>query len=178
MKKIMYNDTYGLTDAVLEGRKTVTRRIAVNVNKPPYKVGEIVAIAQSYKTIGWTDKFSSNIKQAGWNNKMFVKAVFMPYKIEMLDVRLEKLQDITDEDCIKEGITKLGYLTPSSKIYGCYRHEHENYSTVYYDLGDTPSEAFAYLIDKVGRKGTWDSNPYVWRIEFKLIQPNKTIQTQ
>lgn len=28
MKKIMFNDKYGLTKAVLEGRKTITRRIA------------------------------------------------------------------------------------------------------------------------------------------------------
>ena len=82
MKKIMFNDKYGLTKAVLEGRKIQTRRIIkikdddlcrfkeeyynasfdvldgkdlieayfVNNTKTiPYKVGDIVAVAQSYK---------------------------------------------------------------------------------------------------------------------------------
>lgn len=34
---------------------------------------------------------------------------------------------------------------------------------------DTPREAFAALIDKVSGKGTWESNPYVFVYEFKLI---------
>lgn len=67
MKKIMFNDRYGLTQAVLEGRKTQTRRIAFKRDMEPplqgitpeyiilvrswYKLGETIAIAQSYKTI-------------------------------------------------------------------------------------------------------------------------------
>ena len=33
MKKIMFNDKYGLTQSVLEGRKTQTRRIAYTAGK-------------------------------------------------------------------------------------------------------------------------------------------------
>lgn len=44
MKKIMFNDHFGLTQAVLEGRKTQTRRIAQRVK---YKPGEVVAVAES-----------------------------------------------------------------------------------------------------------------------------------
>lgn len=66
MKKIMFNDRYGLTKAVLSGYKTVTRRIMNRQPdpddiaymepkdypcQPPYKVGEIVAVAQSYDQI-------------------------------------------------------------------------------------------------------------------------------
>ena len=39
MKKIMFNDRYGLTRAVLEGRKTMTRS------------GEVVAVAEAYQDI-------------------------------------------------------------------------------------------------------------------------------
>lgn len=75
MKKIMFNDRYGLTQAVIEGRKTMTRRIvptktrlrralAVIHDEPHgseqeeylksacYKVGEIVAVAQNYRSCG------------------------------------------------------------------------------------------------------------------------------
>ena len=67
MKKIMFNDKYGLTQAVLEGRKTQTRRTFLKPGeenllhditseylisvKSRYKVGETVAIAQSYADI-------------------------------------------------------------------------------------------------------------------------------
>lgn len=189
MKKIMFNDRFGLTDAVLDGRKPVTRRIITpqpqifyNCNhgvpvmnseglyvarlskddigetsyiKPPYKVGEVVAIAQSYQDIGLGDDGS-----AAWTNKMFVKAAMMPHRIDILDVRVERLQDITDEDCIKEGIEEMpfGWVYFDSKVKlsgGCQSF-------------GSPREAFAELIDKISGKGTWESNPYVFRNEFKL----------
>ena len=59
MKKIMFNDRYGLTEAVLAGRKTMTRRIVPDgtplgnweetEKMSRFKVGEVVAVAQSYK---------------------------------------------------------------------------------------------------------------------------------
>lgn len=115
MKKIMFNDRYGLTGAVLSGRKTQTRRI-VPKNTPlgswketeakaHYKVGEIVAVAQSYCDF-YDDTNDPRIfpSGAGWTNKMFVRADLMPHRIRITNVRIERLQDISDEDCIKEGI--------------------------------------------------------------------------
>ena len=195
MKKIMFNDRFGLTDAVLEGRKTVTRRIVTDEiygesyidDNPPrideihrpttnskyikshlskYQVGEVIAIAQKYQDIinysHYNDKEIESIsKSAGWSNKMFVLSYLMPNQIEILDVRVERLQDITDEDCIKEGV----------KIGKCVNDG--NWMTAYYIPNDSQPyvsarDAFAVLIDKVGKKGTWESNPYVFRYEFKL----------
>lgn len=58
---MMFNDTYNLTQAVLNGTKTKTRRVLKgNVSlgnweetakKLPYKVGEVVAVAQSYREV-------------------------------------------------------------------------------------------------------------------------------
>lgn len=83
MQKIMFNDRYGLTQAVIEGRKTMTRRL-INLNstsdvqvrifagyvqiigrsgnvcaekKLPYKVGEVVAVAQSYEAAGFDPEY-------------------------------------------------------------------------------------------------------------------------
>ena len=60
-KKILFNDKYCLTHAVLAGQKTMTRRVLKdNVSLGnweetkkhlPYKVGEVVAIAQCYKEL-------------------------------------------------------------------------------------------------------------------------------
>ena len=136
MKKIMFNDRYGLTKAVLEGRKTQTRRIITypktfhgkdvcgfyvckrvsdgvvtdvcmyDENEsfidegqilPNYKVGEIIAIAQRYSEIGIEPfPFCEN----GWNNKMFVRSDIMPHHIKITGIKVERLQDISNECCL------------------------------------------------------------------------------
>ena len=165
----MFNDKYWLTQAVLHGEKTQTRR-----NSCRYKVGEVVAIAQSYKDAGVRfvqeeDKefgcYDFPAEQTkGWNNKMFVKADLMPHHIRITSMRQERLQDISDEDCIKEGIIK-------SKHYGKFVYGYHiiidgtSYTYSHY----TPREAYGCLIDKVNGKGTWASNPIVWVYDFELI---------
>lgn len=168
MQKIMFSDKYGLTDAVLNGRKTQTRRIVPNgtplgnfeetLKKSKYQIGEVVAIAQSYKSIGY-DIASLGI-HPGWNNKLYVCADFMPRQIRITDIRVERLQDISDEDCLKEGIVRCDN-TDCVKHY-CIR-----------DCGDcasSPKEVFSALIDKVSGKGTWDSNPWVFVYDFELVK--------
>lgn len=190
----MFNDKYGLTQAVLDGRKTMTRRISEDQIrnsifcksgyesihgyeiKPKYKVGEVVAIAQSYKDV---DRFHRKGKNAdyleyldsilpelklypGWGNKMFVKADLMPHHIKITGIKVERLQDISDEDCLKEGIIHVSTFL-GQKIY---HTPHVNGS---YLSTNVAQEAFAYLIDKVSGKGTWEENPFVWVYEFKLF---------
>lgn len=162
MKKIMFNDTYGLTKAVLDGRKTHTRRLtSVESSDPRFHYNEIVAIAQAYKdvkdNVALTD---SLLRCPGFTNKMFVKSELMPYSIRIINIKTERLQKISNEECFKEGITehewKYGYhkLTKSNDYIFC--------------PFDTPREAFASLIDKTCGKGTWNKNPYVNAYEFLL----------
>lgn len=176
MKKIMFNDKYGLTEAVLEGRKTMTRRIVrhpkeVDINgykyleteKLRYKVGEVVAVAQAYKdTFGNPDFLFGH--KPGWSNKMFVSADLMPHQIRITNVRIERLQDISDEDCFREGIYKKT-LCPPGDIDYFYHSKPRSKWEVY----PSAREAFAALIDKVSGKGTWASNPWVFVYEFELV---------
>ena len=185
MKKIMFNDRYGLTQAVLDGRKTQIRRIIRGVYsivfsghtidmmqnyKPSYKVGEVVAVAQSYKDAGIEDVTDKDgflyhtFTIAAWDNKMFVRSDLMPHRIRITNVRIERLQDISDADCLKEGI-----------IQGRCGSENTHFMDAYYVPNDiqpycTPREAFAYLIDKVSGKGTWESNTYVFVYDFELVK--------
>lgn len=203
MKKIMFNDKYGLTKAVLEGKKTQTRRVisdkildkiklfqdeylnascdllegkelieAYMVNYPekiPYNVGEIVAVAQCYRDIcdecfwpgAYTVRTSKLYRLAGWSNKMFTSSDEMPHQIRITAVRVERLQDISDDDCLKEGISPM--------IVGC---EYYVFTLIDKEKGrfldyKTPREAYAALIDKVSGKGTWDKNPYVFVYDFE-----------
>lgn len=192
MQKIMYNDKYGLTTAVLQGRKTMTRRLVGNhmtehdikaylkgytelADKlAPYKIGEVVAVAQPYKALDYgfhgfatNPSLSCGIskgyaeKQRGWANKMFVSSKFMPHQIRITDIKVERLQDISDDDCLREGLIerKDGFI---SEYFYTYHGADMNYAYI--------KTAFADLIDKVSGKGTWESNPYVFAYEFELVK--------
>lgn len=211
MKKIMFNDKYGLTKAVLEGKKTQTRRIIpkdffslmwdkrsgtlvyengmgdfIDVRDSKYaqcKVGEVVAVAQSYctiadelencknatcsahyeKNVGKAAEYILWIEHPGFNNKMFVSPEMMIHQIRITDVRVERLQDISDEDCLKEGIQTF--------YYGDCKFPPDGYT---FDNGkshfNTPREAFAHLISKVSKKDVWSENPYVFVYDFELVK--------
>lgn len=214
MKKIMFNDRYGLTEAVLDGSKMQTRRImkgkplfpsdeiesagvlgdevqiianggeSLITMKQPFRVGEVVAVAQSYcsiiaeelensnnatcaahyeKNLQKASEYISWMEHPGFNNKMFVAADMMIHQIRITDVGIERLQDISDEDCIKEGVRK---VVNENGIYVQY----------YVGKGDNacsfenPREAFAHLINKVSRKDVWNENPYVFVYDFELVK--------
>ena len=227
MQKIGFCDKFSLTQAVLNGTKTMTRRVEKGLEtfefdyevnfvhsmeiinqywdeeknslaiitpqgkmKVPtrYKLGEVVAVAQSYEDIyhhGGPEYGSYELvnnyrrlhirpwkditQQAGWSNKMFVRPDLMPHQIEITGVRIERLQAISDDDCLKEGVicetfddgTPLCY-----KVLGIY----DKPKSLLLKEFMTPREAFALLINRpgVGRKGLWESNPFVVVYEFKL----------
>ena len=177
MKKIMFNDKYGLTKAVIEGRKTITRRIikgeiplgnwAETEKYSPYKVGEIVAIAQAYRDI-YNHAYHIGLhgRTAGWDNKMFVRAYDMPHHIKITNIRVEHLQDISDEDCLRDGIyaKKLEYIPSGYNPNRTYY----TFDGVDYCFNDA-RYAFEELIDKVSGRCTWQSNPLVWVYEFELV---------
>lgn len=212
MQKIMFNDRFGLTQAVLEGRKTQTRRFITQkmINDyysmvaayetgyicgfddsieefllehySRYKVGETVAVAQSYGQVyadmiidfamdnyhlsreDRAEKFRKKYEQTkGWTNKMFIRSEVCSHQIRITNVRVQRLQDITDEECLLEGI----YL---------YQDSEKSVATINdikeeegYRIFDTVRDAYTFMIDAISGKGTWKSNPYVFVYDFELI---------
>lgn len=171
-KKIMFNDKYCLTQAVLDGTKTMTRRKLKDgtplgnweetQKKLPYKVGEVVAIAQSYNTIGKTqyDKFGNGVP--GNRNKMFTRAELLPHHIRITDVKVERLQSISDDDILREGVWQFHY---DNELF--YVSKNIGYAPEV--AFPTAREAFWYLIDSISGKGTWESNPWVVAYSFELV---------
>jgi len=200
----MFNNKYGLEDAVLNGTKTMTRRklniprtfngifvagfrkhtnslgewftelydedescIDGSTLKPPYDISETVAIKQPYNKIYPITDFEMVGEQiinesAGWANKMFVRNDLMPHGVKILNIFPQRLQDISDEDCLKEGITDV-VIGCEYTMYGFINREKGDY-----DLFKTPREAYAALIDKISGNGTWINNDWVWALEFEL----------
>ena len=195
----MFNDKYGLTESVLAERKTQTRRIIPSADHKnrryegapifinpdgaksvlaqfsdkrvlsAYAINEVVAIAQAYKNI---PKFPQLSKQAvellkqspGWNNKMFTKPDLMLHHILITDIRVERLQDISDKDCLAEGIE----VFPERKICE-YGFRFVKGEALHWIGADSLRQVYASLIDKISGKGTWESNPYVFVYDFRLI---------
>ena len=232
MKKIMFSEQYGMQQAVLEGRKNMTRRplskraqdlldaytkgvcvvpecaipdgvsieeFAEQFAKYPgkvvitrkdteatftpskeeilekvltystYKVGDVVAIAQRYSDIMpyLADSFYQPSpdymkNKPGYKNKMYVNADLMPNKIRITKVRIERIQDISDEDCLREGIIE---YAPCSEC-GSDLYSFDGATDAYY----SPREAFAALIKKLSGKKAWDDNPWVFVYGFELVK--------
>lgn len=200
MQKIMFNDKYGLTAAVLDKRKTQTRRIVTdaktiefikrfdksaayfnvyekftlnpelckhflcNRRVMRYRKGETVAIAQSYADItsstAWAD-YTNRKEEKGWSNKMFVQAEDMIHHIRITKVGIERLQDISLQDCMKEGIWRGYNVGLEGTTYWYHNLNNSSFRT--------PQEAYASLIDRISGKGTWVNNPYVFVYDFDLI---------
>lgn len=212
MKKISFNERYGLQQVVIKGTKPTTRRAEKSLFlldelsewhisdytqkegfrisftredgirgeyyiKPRYAIGEVVAVAQRYKDCWdyyqqlWEAKndpsdwhtpdaiLGDQVNETpGWKNKMFVRSDLMPHRIRITDIKAERLQDISDEDCQKEGVVA---------THGGYGVEVElNYQV----FASTPREAFAALINRVCGRGTWERNLWVFVYEFELIK--------
>ena len=220
MKKIMFNDRYGLTAAVLRGDKTMTRRLmtmtlhrrgmdgqmvkiipdniyiasdgtahfqvgsndymVTKQNQPAYHVGEEIAISQSYSNVyeeylndinnpifeAYAKAKDEVVSNEGFNNKMYVRADLMPHRIIIRKVDIQRIQDISDEDCTREGIqTDTVHFQEWQGQHG-FRDRDKNVPLLF----KSRREAFASLIAKVGKKSDWEDNPWVYVYTFELLR--------
>jgi len=143
---------------------------------PRYKPGETVFLKEPYcidlkGNIAYKyppQNILLNFGNVEWKNKLFMPKSAARYFIKINGVRVERLQDISEEDCMDEGIT-FEFKEVAKPALGCVLT-----ATVCYKNGDgkeyeSPREAFATLIDSINGKGTWNSNPFVFAYEFELI---------
>lgn len=179
----MFNERFGLQQATFDGTKTMTRRVVPDktmkdalayqshhiddekayekyiLDHAPYKVGEIVAIAQRYVDIigpDTTDDFLKSYVGPGCMNKMFVKAEYMPHHIKITGIRVEGLAGIGNGDCMREGIREID--TPVSVAY-----------TNGVMSFAKPYDAFKDLIDRLNHRGFFESNPLVYAYTYELV---------
>ena len=80
--------------------------------------------------------------------------------LEITDVRVERLQDITEDQAKAEGVR---LYTDHAELGDWWHVEGiETYSA-------DPRKSFELLWSSVG--GDWEANPWVWVVEFKRVTP-------
>lgn len=198
MKKIMFKDSVGLTKAVLDGRKTQTRRVATYEELPDpfdgwltegknagkraigsgeeikaishYALNEVVAIAQSYEDT--VDEYDNKLMYASVARirKLYSRCPGWCNKMFVQSDEMPHRIKITNIRVEKlKNISTLDCLREGIIYTGHgYRYEHKKR----YPLSTTfynPFEAFRSLIYVLDRK-MWNANPYVWVYDFELVE--------
>ncbi len=216
-KSILFNTD--MVRAILDGRKTVTRRVIKGIPENAhmfmgigyetqkaeflcgevrngccfdfgvevamrYKVGDILYVREAWAQYHEHFLFKTNCSDADFilgQNGATIKwhpSIHMPKEaarifLRVTDVRVERLQDITDDDCMAEGICS---WTKDGKLYKYYLSDEDgDYPACKWsECPKTPQDAMQRIWDSTIKKSDldrygWDANPWVWVIEFERI---------
>lgn len=92
--------------------------------------------------------------------------------LEIVSVRIERLDDISEADAKAEGITRIGaeHIAAGAAAF----NEGPNFYTVALDGGylnrPTAKETFQGLWEHINGEQSWAANPWVWVVEFQRIE--------
>lgn len=158
--------------------------------KPRYKVGEVVYLKEPYclydesylelKTTNGLEiayKYDNTLTLeeitskscAKWANKLFMPASAARFFIKITAVRAERLQDISEEDCFREGISESdSHFNGVPFFYGVKSQGKFDEDT----RAETPRTVYAILIDSINGIGTWNRNPWVRVYDYELTEKN------
>lgn len=181
VKPILFNTE--MVRAILEGRKTCTRRVLkqpfeVHPNGyitkprgnerlcpyiPPYQPGDILYVRETWCKGSYGNEKEKYYYKADDNNFFCTwhPSIHMPKEaariwLKVTDVRVERLQDITGQGVLKEGL-----------------NSHVHPKAFYFDMNQL--EMFENLWNSTIKKTDldrygWDANPYVWVVEFERCE--------
>lgn len=178
--------------AILDGRKTQTRRIIkpqpkyligderrrLNIKHNPGlkdlflriskygQLGDRLWVRETWKywridgglVIYKADKHDDVKANAKWKPSIHMPRLASRITLEILNVRVERLNDISEQEALAEGVRRYGE-EPIAK-YG-----------IEYPLMLTAKNAFAWLWESINGPDSWELNPWVWVIEFKRVKP-------
>lgn len=87
--------------------------------------------------------------------------------LEIVDVRVERLNDITGDDAESEGIERVGG-TYSCSPWKNYRKGEKGEMDMHCSARE---RSYMTLWESINGPGSWNLNPWVWVIEFKMVKP-------
>ena len=197
-----------MVQAILEGRKTQTRRIIkpqpkegiittafdfkkgfyaskikieenpdrfeiTKLFKPKYQTGDILWVRESFAKppiyafgVKYIYKAGFNESICGWKPSIHMPKEAARIFLEVTNVRVERLQDISEDDAIAEGIEIIDYAESILAVFKNYNLK-EKKGTLY------PRLSFRTLWEKINGEDSWNANPWVWVYEFKVVEKPK-----
>jgi hypothetical protein len=166
--------------AILDGKKTQTRRIMKPqpIGDETIPVSEIkIAARAKFKPGGrlWVrEKFATmhgerfyaadqNPKQAVlfWRPSIHMSRHLCRIWLEIVSVRFERVQEISNADCVAEAIEPLGPELAGRIQAGKFENRYSIVRQLYSEIWDTLHGA-----------NSWVANPWVWVVEFRRIKPS------
>ena len=179
-----------LVRAILEGRKTQTRRVVkrlpLRINRdanameidvaniengefakrvpcPMGQPGDLIYVRETfapYERDCFYRADSGSTAMGPWKPAIHMPKELARIWLEVTGVRVERLQDISNEDAIAEGVNRIAHGREGS-YYSAIRNEQHPKNWI------CPDDAFRELWESTG--GDWDANPRVWAIDFKVL---------
>jgi len=180
MKEIPILFSTDMVKAILDGRKTMTRRILkVNSQNPYASPGDILWVRESFAFISYALLFKADEPHI-FKNIKYKPSIHMPKSLariwlQVKEVRVERLQDITEADAISEGIIYdelFGkYACPLCHFKGHYLSN----TTFLCDDGfySNAKKAFTELWSSIYGKESWHENPWVLVITFEVLSTTR-----
>lgn len=201
IKPILFSTA--MVQANSAGRKTKTRRVVDDVhtgflewafkNKKPlgewvfrnakYKMGDVLWVRETFSStdceeFGIQYSYKAEFRPGMLKFYNFKPSIHMPKKaarqfLKVLSVRVERLQDISKDDAVAEGILPLtmsnAQLIEMGQQYLDYSKPPE-----FLNEGLDPVSSFKSLWQKInGKKIPWNENPFVWVYEYELCEKPK-----
>lgn len=191
-RPILFNSQ--MVQAIFEGRKTQTRRVAKcfgDLDKPimfddgswnaigtqcgmmtqvacPYgKVGDRLWVRETFHLAGFGmvdyKADNINIRPAKWKPSIFMPKWASRITLEITNIRVERLNDISENDAKAEGIEC--WMDFGDEVYKDYLGRHHALNT--------PQFAFKSLWESINGFDSWQNNPWVWVVEFKRIENDR-----
>ena len=148
----------GMVRAILDGSKTQTRRIAKEFNEMPNLDGILRRFPNQegcpYGTPGDRLWVRETWAVQHEYDAFLTKRIGDLILLEITDVRVQRLLEISEEDARAEGIDLQGFQSLTEGIAG---REHRI--------------KFHGLWESIHGPGSWEVNPWVWAITFRRLEP-------
>lgn len=123
-----------------------------------YYTGHVIYRADG--EMRWCNDFEDEV--SAWKPSIHMPRTASRLTLKVTDVRIEKLQDITEDQCWKEGIE---HIDGQFDIY-----QLSEMAKTFDGTFEDAKASFACLWDSIYKD--WHQNPYVWVIEFEVIHQN------
>lgn len=111
-----------------------------------------------------------------WPPKPWKPSIHMPrwasrITLEVVSVRVERLQEISEGDALAEGICRGDGKWDTAGLQAFHRDPSGFYAYPSQVRHNAPCHAYRSLWESINGPGSWAANPWVWVVEFKRIEP-------